>query len=496
MSAEPQGRAPPSDMDAEGAVLSAMLLDSSSLDQIVFLEPRHFYADANRRVYEAALALRASGRPVDVVSVAGLLRDQQRLEQIGGSPYLAQLSDATPAIANIGDHAKTIVGKWEVRQVIIAAQSVLVEAYGNYGDLDEWKQSVDERISISTRSNDREERLVVLADATRETIKVIQDRSQRHGVILTGVTTGLPTLDARLGGLEAQKLYVLAARPSVGKTAAATNMALACAKNPDPKNPDGLGDGVVFVSVEMPRRQISFRVLSQISRLDSVKLQRGKLTPMEWKDLAAAQEKIGRLPVIIEDSSNHSPASIRVAFRMGKRKLQDRFGKDLKVKLCAIDYLQLLTSHSDNREQEISAISRSCKAMSKDEDIAVLALAQVNRDCEKRPDKRPMLSDLRESGAIEQDADSVIFIYRHDVYRPKDEEKDDNAEFIVAKLRDNGGPGVVHMKFDPKTTSFYETSRDPDYEQLGDMFDDFVPGTYGDGGSGLPAHTWHDDLDK
>lgn len=493
-------RVPPNDLDAEAAVLSAVLLNSAVLDEIAFFEPKHFYADANRRIFEACLELRAVGRPIDIVSVAGYLRDRERLLQVGGTPYLAQLADATPAVANVADHARSVMRKWDLRQIITMAQRIATEGYGDVGDVEDWKQSVDARMFAITRSTEREERLVHLADAAKETIQVMVERSQRKGVVLVGVTTGLPTLDARLGGFEGKKLYVLAARPGMGKTAAATCMALACAKQPDPKNqPDQLGDGVVFISVEMPRRQILFRILSQMTRIDSVKIQRGHLSRLEWTDVYAAYAKMQKLPIVIEDSSDHTPASIRAAFRMGQRKIWDRHGKGVKVKLCAIDYLQLLNARemSDNREQEIAAISRSNKAMAKDEDIAVLALAQVNRDCEKRPDKRPLLSDLRESGAIEQEADSVIFVYRDDYYRPKDQEKDDKAEFIVSKLRDNGGPGTVYVKFDPKTTTFHELDKNPDFEQLGDMFDTYVPGTYGEPGSNLQEfHDWQQDYDK
>lgn len=488
------GRVPPNDLDAEGSVLSAILLNAAALDEIPFFEAKHFYADANRRIFEAILELRETGRPIDIVTVRGVLSDHEKLQAVGGSPYLAMLADATPAAFNIAAHAQRVVEKWELRQVIHAAMTIAAEGYSDVGSVEEWKQSVDARMFAITRSQSREDRLVVLADATRETIEKMVERSQRKGVVLTGVTTGLPTLDARLGGLEAKKLYVVAARPGMGKTAIATGMALACARRPDPKNePDRLGDGVIFISVEMPRHQIASRVLSQISQIDSVKILRGHLTREEWARVYETYEKIRKLPIVIEDSSDHTPSSIRAAFRQGQRRIWDRFGKNVKVKLCAIDYLQLLNAIgvSDNREQQIGAISRATKAMAKDEDIAVLDLAQVNRECEKRVDKRPMLSDLRESGAIEADADSVMFVYREDYYRPKDQPKDDSAEIIVSKLRDNGGPGIVRVMFDPKTTSFYEKSKQADYDQLGDMFDDYLPGQYGEpGGSHLPH--WQD----
>src|SRR5882757_1048195 len=224
------GRVPPSDLDAEAAVLSAILLDPDSFDRVQeILQPMHFYADANRRIYESVVELTGSGRPVDIVSVAGYLRDKGRLQQVGGSPYLAQLSDATPAVAHVEAHAKTIVSKWEVRQIIFTAQRIVTEGYGDYGDASEWKQSVDQQIFAATRSTDSQENIIIIGDATRDAIQVIQDRHNSTGPMMTGVTTGLPTLDARLGGLEGGRVYVIAARPGQGKTSCGTGIAIACA---------------------------------------------------------------------------------------------------------------------------------------------------------------------------------------------------------------------------------------------------------------------------
>ncbi len=473
--------------------MSAILLSASALDEVPFLEPKHFYADANRRVYQAALDLRSEGRPLDIVTVAGYLRDRECLQMIGGTPYLALLSDATPAVAHIVDHAKTIVTKWEVRQIIFTAQRIATEGYGDIGDPEEWKQQVDQMVYAATRTLSREENIVIIGDATRDAIQNVQDRMNHKGLLMSGVTTGLPTLDARLGGLEAGRVYVVAARPGAGKTALVTGMALACAYPPEPNNPDSVGDGVVFISVEMPRKQIAMRVLSQVARVDSNKLIRSpnKLTPDEWKRIVEAQRKIQRMPIAIEDSSNHTPASIRAAMRMGRRRLEDRFGKDIKVRAGAVDYLQLLSgSGGDNREQEIAGISRACKSIAKDEGLAMIPLAQVNRECEKRKPPIPVIPDLRESGAIEQDADVIIFIYREDYYRPKGDTMDNKAQLIVAKWRD-GQTGIVRCEFEPTTTTFFETSRNPDYEQLGDIFDDYLPGQSGEPMSNAPH--WTDD---
>lgn len=486
-------RVPPNDLDAEAVVLSAILLSSEALDRVQgLLHVSHFYADANRRIYEAATQLQQTGRPVDVVSVAGVLRDHETLQQVGGTPYLAQLADATPAVANIEHHARRIRDKWRVRQIITAAQAVAAEGYGDIGEVEDWAMSVDQRLLDVTRMPEREERLMVLGDATAEAIRIVQERQQHDGILLTGVTTGLPTLDARIGGFEPKNNYVIAARPGIGKTAAATGFALACARGT--KGAEH-GDGVVFISVEMPREQLALRVLAQMARIDSVRFMRGKLKMDQWKEIMAAQERIQKLPVVIEDSSDHTPASIRAAFRMGRRRLEERFGRKLKVRMCIIDYLQLLNSHTEtnNREQEISLISRASKALAKDENIAVLSLAQVNRDCEKRPDKRPQLSDLRESGSIEQDADVVIFIYRDDYYRQKNEARDNKAEFIVSKIRMLGSTGTIYCEFEPTTTTFYEEGDNPDFSQLKDIFDGYIPGTYGE--DAPPSSHWLDELD-
>lgn len=473
--------------------MSAILLTPASLDEVPFLEPQHFYADANRLIYAAARALRDNGRPVDIVTVSGHLRDTERLQFVGGSPYLAQLSDTTPATAHLEEHARRIVAKWELRQVIFAAQTIATEGYGDIGDPEEWKQSVDQRIYNATRSLKREESLIVLSDATRDAILAIQARQNSSGPVITGVTTGLPTLDARLGGLEGGRVYVVAARPGQGKTACATGIALACASPPTPNDPESMGSGVVFISVEMPRKQIALRVLSQIARIDSNRLQRRSLDKDEWRRLTEAQAKIQRMPIAIEDSSNHSPSSIRAAMRMGERRLKDRFGSHVKVRVGAVDYLQLLSSHdhSNNREQEIGNISRAIKSIAKDENVAMVSLAQVNRECEKRKPPIPQLSDLRESGSIEQDADVVMFLYREDYYRPKEDIMDNKAQIVVAKWRD-GATGVVRCEFDPATTTFFETSKNPDIEQLGDIFDDYIDGTYGESKGGSTLRNWQD----
>lgn len=467
--------------------------------EVSFLLPEHFYSSSNAHVFRAVRELDTAGKVVDALTVADYLRERDLLHGVGGTPYIARLIETIPAVLHLEAHARIIVREYDRRRIIAECQRIAAETYGDIGDIDDWKNQVDSRVQAVTQSFEPDKHLMLIGEATREAMKVVLERKQQKGIVLTGCTTGLPTLDARLGGLEEGKTYVVAARPGMGKTALATGivMAIAKGKNYSARNPEAVGDGVVFVSIEMPRQQIVFRFLSQISRIDSVKIQRGRLTDVEFQELHLAAQKLAQLPIAIEDSSNHTPASLRAAYRQGKRKLEERHGKKVKVRALAVDYLQLMgTEHtSQSRENEIAAVARSCKQLAKSEGVAVLELAQVNRDCEKRPDKRPLLGDLRESGAIEQDADVAMFIYREDVYRKDGDEKDDKAEIIVRKLRDNGGPGTVHCEFHPETTTFFETSRDPDYEQLGDMFDDYLEGSSGEPYAQEPPRTWHDDQD-
>lgn len=496
MTETPRPVVPPSDLDAESSVLSAIMFEQGLLAQVSFLRSEHFYADANGRIYDAIQALDAAGQPVDMVMVSGWLRDRELLAKIGGAKYLAQIVETTPASVHVEAHARRIVSAYELRQIILTCQRIATESMGDIGDLESWKQTIDARIAHVTSSSEQEKNLVLMSEATREAMRVLAERQLNKGRKIYGATTGLPTLDHRIGGFEPTKKYIVAARPGMGKTALATCMVLAAAREKDGSDHTC---GVVMISVEMPCIEITNRLLSQLSRVDSVKIQRGQLNATELHDVEQAARLLSELPIAIEDSSNHTPSSIRAAYRLGARKLRERFGARMrKVGLLAIDYLQLLGSESQpaNRESEVAEISRATKAIAKSEGIAVLELAQLNRDCEKRPggNKRPILSDLRESGSIEQDANCVMFIYRDDVYKKEGEPKDDAAEIIVSKLRDNGGTGVVHCEFHPNTMTFYEKSRDPDYSQLGDMFDPYVEGSYGEpAGSALPDWTPYED---
>jgi replicative DNA helicase len=482
----PAGRVPASDLDAEAAVLSACLLDQSAYDKVqVLLQARHFYADANRRVYMAMQDLATKGSPIDVVSVAGVLRDHEKLQAVGGTPYLAQLSDATPAVANVLTHAQTIIDKWSIRQITFACQTIAIEGFGDIGEVANWKQSVDQRIYAVTRQHELDDQFSVLGQAAADEVRQVGERRKNKGIVVSGITTGLPTLDARIGGMKRGNKYVIGARPSAGKTGMLLNMLLAAAR---------AGHGVVCVSLEMPRDQLALRALAQEANIDGHKLGMGRINDAQWKDLVGASVELEKLPIIIVDASMQTISTLRSSVRDARRRLKEKFGDHIEIGVVGIDYLQLMRVAPDvliNGDGELTAISQATMQLAKDEHCVVIECAQLNRDVEKEKDKRPYSHHFRGSGSIEQDAFGIFMIYREDMYRKEGEDKDNRAEILVRKIRNGGATGTVHCKFKPATATFYETSQNPDYEQLGDMFDDYLPGQ-----SGEPVDDWHNQYDK
>ncbi len=488
------GRVPPSDLDAEAAVLSAILLDSDAFDAIQeILVAEHFYADANRRVYEAVLELQSASRPVDIVSVAGLLRDKGRLDQIGGTPYLAQLADATPAVAHVAAHASVIREKWRLRQLISICQKFAAEGYGDTGEvqgfIDKAEQSVFDIARIAQSSN-----VVSVRDAIKGAFEILGEAARRGGGI-SGIETGYTELDKQTAGLHPGDLLIVAARPGMGKTSFVLNLAANVAR---PKrvevNAENVayfdaaveepGHGVLFCSLEMPREQLASRLLASEARVDMSRLRSGKLQRDDWNKLTESASRLGRLPLWLDDTPALTLLDLRAKIRRLQAELKrgEGAGTNKGLGLVAIDYLQLMQGRKDagSREQEISELSRGLKQLAKEMKIAVIALSQLNRAVETRTskDKRPQLSDLRESGAIEQDADTIMFIYR-DEYYFKDSPDKGIAELIIAKQR-NGPTGKVMTKFTSEYTRFDNLA--PEEYNFGD-FDDFG----GAGGGGAEA---------
>ncbi len=477
------GRVPPHDLDAEGAVLSAVLLSSEAFDAVQeILRPDHFYADANRRIFEAVVEIQGQSKPVDVVSVATWLRDRGRLEQIGGTPYLAQLTDATPAVANVEVHARVVREKWRVRQLILTCQRFAAEGYGDTGEVQDYidraEQSVFDIARIPEGST-----VVPLRDAIRSAFELLNEASRRGGG-LTGVPSGFGELDRKIAGLHGGDLYIVAGRPGMGKTSFVLNMAANMARStvlepagdqePLAAPEEQPGWGVAFFSLEMPRTQLASRLLASEARVDVGRLRSGDIQQEDWSRLTEAAARLGRCPIWIDDTPALTLLDLRAKVRRLKAMI-DRNDDDLRAQglgLVAIDYLQLMQGRqgAQSREQEISELSRGLKQLAKEMNVPVLALSQLNRSVETRnaKDKRPQLSDLRESGAIEQDADAIFFIYR-DEYYVEDSPDKGLAEIIIAKQR-NGPTGKVMVKFTSAYTRFDNLARD-EYEY--DEFDDF-----------------------
>ncbi len=471
------GRVPPHDLDAEAAVLSAIMLSQEAFDQVSeFLRAEHFYSGANQRVYEAVLGLSGDSRPVDVITVAGWLRDKGLLQQIGGTPYLAQLTDAIPTMAHVQAHGRVVKEKWRLRRVIGTCQDFAAVGYGDCGDVQGFIDQAEQAIFDLARQPESSN-VTSLKQAIHGAFGILSEAAKRGGGI-TGMATGFPELDKMTAGLHPGDLYIVAARPGMGKTAFVLNLAAQLAE-PRRVKLEGSsepieehGNGVVFFSLEMPREQLASRLLASDARVDVSKIRSGNIGKDDWINLTESASKLGHLPLWLDDT----PAISLLDVRARVRRLQAEIGRRIsdgpkakKLGLVVIDYLQLMSGRPgvQSREQEISELSRGLKQLAKEMGVAVIALSQLNRSVETRTEKnkRPQLSDLRESGAIEQDADTIMFIYRDDYYFP-DTTEPNTAELILAKQR-NGPTGKIKLHFNKACTRFENRAPD-EYE-----FDDF-----------------------
>jgi replicative DNA helicase len=476
-----QGRVPPNDLDAEAAVLSATLLSAEAFDRVQeVLLPEHFYADANRRIFEAVLDLQSTGKPVDLVSVAGWLRDRERLAQVGGTPYLAQLADATPAVAHV---ARVIREKWRLRQTIATCQQYAALGYSEAGDVQVFVDQVEQAVFDIARIPEGST-IVPVKDAIHGAFQILAEAARRGGAI-TGTPTGFTRLDRQIAGLHPGDLYIVAGRPGMGKTSLVLNMAVNVAMprrralddSDDPyaeAEVEEPGDGVAFFSLEMPREQLASRLLAVEARVDVARIRSGDMRREDWNKLTDAAARLGRLPIWLDDTPALTLLDLRAKIRRLQADLKrvDGAGGVKKLGLVAVDYLQLMQGRRDapSREQEISELSRGLKQLAKEMQVPVLALSQLNRSVETRAtkDKRPQLSDLRESGAIEQDADTIVFIYR-DEYYFRDSPDRGIAELIIAKQR-NGPTGSVKVKFTSEYTRFDNLAEgEYDFDEMDDF---------------------------
>ena len=440
-------RTPPHDTDAEEAILSAIFINNNNLYNIMeVLSPEDFYKGAHKKIYRAIVELAAREEPADLVTVANALKEKGELESIGGAAYLARISDTAPVAVNAVHYAKIIQGKAALREMIDTASGIIQRCMEDSGDVEEiidFAESSVFKISDKKSSGGKFQGLNELISLN---IDQLEERQNKGGG-LSGLTTGYNNLNKITSGLQASDLIILAARPSMGKTAFALNIARNVAL--EERKP------VAIFSLEMSNEQLSMRLLTSEARIDSNRLRTGYISQEDWQNAADAADILTEMPIFTDDSPNCSPMDIRSKCR----KLLQQNGD---LGLIIIDYLQLMKApiKSDRRDLEIAEISRSLKGLAKELKVPVMALSQLNRMLEQRADKRPMMSDLRESGAIEQDADIIAFIYRDEVYNKEpDNPKKGTAEIIVAKNR-NGSTGTAMMHFHGQYTRFEELSQD------------------------------------
>ncbi|MGD0235839.1 MAG: replicative DNA helicase [Syntrophorhabdales bacterium] len=438
---EKRGRIPPQNLEAEQSLLAGVLIDPESMNKVIdVVASEDFYRDDHTRIFELMLDLYEKNEPIDIVTVSSAAKDKGILEKIGGVTYLNTLVDLMPTSANIAQYAKMVREKALLRSLMKVSTEIIEKGYEVETNIDGYVDDAEKMIfQISERKF--KPSFFAVKDLVMENVRTIERLSQKKQTV-TGLPTGFIELDKLTSGLQPSDLIIVAGRPSMGKTAFCLNIAQHAALS------DGGNAPVGIFSMEMSKEQIVMRLLSSESEVEFSKLRTGTLSHAEWPKLAEAAGALYKAPIFIDDS----PALGVLDLRARARRLKKEHGLGLLV----IDYLQLMRGRSntgsDRREQEISEISRFLKALAKELNIPVVAISQLNRMVEQRDNKRPRLSDLRESGAIEQDADVIMFIYRDEVYNKESSFKG-IAEIIIGKQR-NGPTGEVQVTFLDKYTAF------------------------------------------
>ena len=426
----------PSNVEAERSILGAILLDNTVCNQAIeFLKRDDFFLDSHRRIFDKMVALSERLSSIDMVTLSDELRRAAEFEQIGGATYIASLIDGVPRTDNIEHYARIVKKKSMLRKLITASNQIIARAFDEEDDADIIIDQAEQAIFQIAEDKVRQgfQYIGTVAQKRLEQIEQMADRPE----MITGVPTGFVDFDHLTSGLQRQDLIIIAARPSMGKTALALNMAQYAARN---------GSVVGIFSLEMSAEQLASRLLCSEARVDAHRLRTGFLNREEWARLGDALRRLCETKVYIDDT----PGAGVLEMRAKARRLKAEHGLDLLV----VDYLQLMSGRGriESRQQEVSQISRDLKTLAKELDIPVLALSQLSRAPETRSEHKPQLSDLRESGAIEQDADVVCFIFREEVYNETDENRG-RAELLIAKQR-NGPTGTVDLRFTPSSMRF------------------------------------------
>jgi replicative DNA helicase len=436
----PLQRTPPNSIDAEQSVLGSLLLDNRAWDSICeAIEVNDFYTHHHRIIFRSILHLVEHEQPIDVVTVAEELEERDQLDNIGGIAYLAQLADMTPSTANTSAYATIVRERAQQRRLIEAAHDITADAYSPDGKTSlDLLSDAEQKIAQIAEGNQKEGGPVIVGPILKKTLDHLDTLfNQKDG--LSGVTSGFKSIDERTSGFQPADMVIVAGRPSMGKTTYAMNLvenALLATKRP-----------CVVFSMEMPSTSLVMRMLSSMGKIDQTRMRSGKFIEEDWGRLSGAVSLLKDLPLYIDDTAALTPQEMRARCRKIYREHND-------IALIMVDYLQLMRvpGASEGRTQEISEISRTLKAIAKEFNCPVIALSQLNRSLEQRPNKRPVMSDLRESGAIEQDADIISFIYRDEVYNEDTPDKG-IAEIITGKHR-NGPIGTDRLAFIGKYTRF------------------------------------------
>jgi replicative DNA helicase len=442
------GKLPPQALDLEEAVLGALMLEKDALSAVIdILKPEVFYKDAHQKIFESIQKLFTASSPVDILTVCAQLRQQGDLEMIGGAFYITELTNRVASAANIEYHARIISQKFIQRELIRISTDIINQSYEDTSDVFELLDYAEKNLFDIAQNNLRRDSRKI-DDIVKESLKMLEALKGKEDT-LTGVPSGFTALDRVTNGWQKSDLVIIAARPAMGKTA----FVLSCARNAAVQ----FGKPVVFFSLEMSSVQLTNRLISGEAEIEQEKIRKGQLEDWEWHKLTSKIGGLSEAPLIIDDT----PALNVFEFRAKCRRLKAQYD----IQMIIIDYLQLMQGKADgkggggNREQEISSISRALKQVAKELNVPVIALSQLSRAVENRPggSKKPMLSDLRESGAIEQDADMVLFLYRPEYYGlDQDENGNPTAgigEVIIAKHR-NGETGTVPLRFIGKYVKF------------------------------------------
>jgi len=434
---------PPHSVEAEQSVLGSMLLDKEAILTVLeVLDPEDFYKEAHMEIYESIINIFNKNEPVDLITLSDELKKRGTIDAIGGIPYLTSLAGSVPITANVKYYAEIVEEKSTLRRLIKASEEIIQLGYGSELEIAEVIETAQKNI-YDISQNRSQEGFTEIKELLSNTFDKIEELYENKKGI-TGLTTGFIDLDRKLGGLHGSDLVLVAARPAMGKSAFALNLAHNAAMKADAS--------VAVFSLEMSKDQLVLRILAAESMIDLNKLQNGNLNEEEWTKLARSIVKLSRSNIYFDDSAGISVTEMRSKCR--------RLKMEKGLDLILIDYLQLMQGErkSENRQQEISSISRNLKVMAKELDCPVIALSQLSRAPDARADHRPILSDLRESGAIEQDADLVMFLYR-DEYYDQESEKKNIAEVLISKHR-HGETGTVELVWLGNFQKFMDYEKD------------------------------------